>query len=488
MIQLIISMEYNEISKIEYDIDEKEIEQSRLSIIKDIFNKFHILFSQKEFKDIPNDFKREKKLCIDEIKKCFNDIRYPEINYILFSFNFAKDKSVKNIINFLDTMNTILSHYEYYKTKNPKIKYNNSHFDNYLIKRYECAYIFANYIVERKARELKIDNKLYFNYIPIKCIMKKHTDSELKKKVDQAELEGCPFAHNILEETYHPFVYKKFKCFKRTCEDDNCVLYHSDKDGNPIDMETEVDFDSNEMINLQTILSSLRLSKEDIKNNEKLEIYLQKKAKDTGDFIPTEFNPLTYKIYKCPLGPICKLDKKLCLNYHSNADKRRNPNFYKAILCPNLFEKNKKKKDGKCELGDDCDCAHNLFEYFYHPDKFRTISCPQEKKESYCKERLICPYNHKSDSDCGKNGNKIILDEKLVTDYYKSLMASYEQSIDKENDKLNEIEKKYLCYICGDRHTSALNSDGFYIDADNNKIICLDCARNNNIKTIGIGW
>ena len=40
------------------------------------------------------------------------------------------------------------------------------------------------------------------------------------------------------------------------------------------------------------------------------------KAKEKNDFIPTEFNPLTYKMYRCPLGPICKLDRKFCLNYH----------------------------------------------------------------------------------------------------------------------------------------------------------------------------
>ena len=109
-------------------------------------------------------------------------------------------------------------------------------------------------------------------------------------------------------------------------------------------MEIEVDFDSNEIINLQEVLSSLRLSKEDIKNNEKLELLLQKKVKDTGDFIPKEFNPLTYKIYKCPLGSICKLDQKLCLNYHNSTERKRNPKYYKAFLCPNLYEKNKKKE------------------------------------------------------------------------------------------------------------------------------------------------
>ncbi len=141
-------------------------------------------------------------------------------------------------------------------------------------------------------------------------------------------------------------------------------------------METEVDFYSDEIMHLQEILSSLKLNKEDAKKNQKLEIYIEKKA----DFIPSEFNPKTYKIYKCPLGSLCKLDKKQCLNYHGNGDKRRNPKYYKAILCPNLYEKNKRKENAKCKYGEKCNNAHNFYEYYYHPDKFRTVKCPQEKK------------------------------------------------------------------------------------------------------------
>ena len=476
-------------SRIEYDVDEKDIDENRLSIINDIFSKFTILFSTSNYKDIPPNFQKDKKICINEIKKTFPDLNISEINYILFSFTFAKDKSAKNIINFLDTINTILIHWEYYKERKTKIKYNNSHFDNYLIKRYECSDIFTSFITDRGGRELKIDNKLYFNYIPIKCLVRRHTKISEISKADQVELDGCPFAHNSIEEHYHPFVYKKFKCFKKQCKDTNCFLYHEDENETPIDMETEVDFDSEEIISLQTVLSSLGLNKEDIQKNQKLKIYLEKKAKDTGDFIPSEFNPLTYKIYKCPLGPVCKLDKKLCLNHHGNADRRRNPNFYKAVLCPNLYEKNKRKKDAKCGLGDDCDYAHNLYEYYYHPDKFRTIPCTQEKKNKYCKERLICPYLHETDTDCGKDGVKIILDEKLVTDYYKSLIVSYEKAIDQENAKLNEIEKKYVCYICGERRTNALNSTDFYVDTEEHKIVCLECVKKKHISNyIGLSW
>ena len=470
--------------------DNFQVDKNRLSVIDEIFNKFGILFSPKKYDDIPSDFSEEKRLCIKEINKIFDELKNPEIEYILYSFNFAKDKSVKNLINFLDTMNSILSHFEYYQRKNPKIKYNNAHFDNYLLKRYECADIFTNYIIDRDGRELKIDNKLFFNYIPIKCNMKKHLDMMQKAKLDRREVEGCPFCHNHMEATFHPFVYKKFKCFKKKCEDENCVLYHVDEknNDNPIDMETEVDFDSNEIINLSKVLSTLRMSKEDIKNDVNLGLFLQKKARETGDYIPTEFNPSTYKLFKCPLGPICKLDKKLCLNYHGEGDRRRNPDFYKATLCPNLFQNNKKIKNAKCKLGDDCDCAHNLFEYYYHPSKFRTVACPQEKKNQLCKERLICPYCHKTDSDCGKNGKKMMLDKELISDYYKSLMVNYEKSIDKEIKKLRNIEEKYYCYVCGGPNTCALSKPDFLVDPKESKIICEDCAEKKRIKGYTIAW
>jgi len=271
------------------------------------------------------------------------------------------------------------------------------------------------------------------------------------------------------------------------CNDENCHLYHVDENNNdtPIDMETEVDFDSNEIINLTKVLSTLRMSQKDIQNDENFGLFLQKKAKETGDYIPSEFHPSTYKIYKCPLY---KLDKKLCLNYHGDGDRRRNPDFFKATLCPNLFEKSKRKKNAKCDLGDDCDCAHNLYEYYYHPDKFRTVSCPQEKKKQLCKERLICPYQHKSDSDCGKNGNKMILDKELISDYYKSLMVAYEQSIDKEIKRLKNIEEKYYCYCCGDPSTYALNKKEFWVDPEESKIICEICALKNHIKGYSVGW
>ena len=272
-----------------------------------------------------------------------------EISYIAYIFIFSKENTTINIINFLDTINSLLNHYEYYNIKNPNIKYNNLHFENYLLKWYESSYIFTEYLAEKNCRELKIGNKLFFNCIPLLCPYREHTDKNKRDKVDQKHLEGCPFAHCEEEIIYHPFVCKKFKC-SENCQEKNCPFYHVDDYRDAIDRETEVDFESNEIIDLQVIFSELLPNKENIGKNKKFDIILKKQAKEACGFIQTEFNTKTYKIFKCSLGSICKLDKKLCLGFHGHSDKRRDPEFYDVVLCPNLYENNKRKKTQNAKI------------------------------------------------------------------------------------------------------------------------------------------
>ena len=72
--------------------------------------------------------------------------------------------------------------------------------------------------------------------------------------------------------------------------------------------------------------------------------------------------------------------------------------------------------------------------------------------------------------------------------YYKSLIVSYEKSIDKEIKKLRNIESKYYCYKCGGFDTCALNQDGFLVDPKESKIICQNCAEKKRIKGYEVAW
>ncbi|CAL8465210.1 g4745 [Coccomyxa elongata] len=66
--------------------------------------------------------------------------------------------------------------------------------------------------------------------------------------------------------------------------------------------------------------------------------------------------------------------------------KRRDPRLfsYTGIACPNM------KKDQSCARGDACPYAHNVFEYWLHPTRYRTQLCNDGEKCS----RKICFFAH----------------------------------------------------------------------------------------------
>ena len=69
------------------------------------------------------------------------------------------------------------------------------------------------------------------------------------------------------------------------------------------------------------------------------------------------------------------------------------------------------------------------------------------------------------------------------------MLERYEDSIDKQRTKYEEIESKYCCYICGKRNTNALNEEDFFlIDPKEHKIICEDCAEEKEIKPKQVSW
>ena len=80
----------------------------------------------------------------------------------------------------------------------------------------------------------------------------------------------------------------------------------------------------------------------------------------------------------------------------------------------------------------------------------------------------------------------MVLDPDLISDYYKSLMVLYKNSIDSENKKLNEIKRRYVCYKCN--IVNALDKESFLVDIKEKKIICNNCKEQNNIEAIELNW
>ncbi len=183
------------------------------------------------------------------------------------------------------------------------------------------------------------------------------------------EFKICFFAHNINEIIYHPFIYKTILCPKvnkkiNNCTKENCFYAHDLKEDFrllPLINRVEINeiiiyslknrlfgFNSSHFVceNLNKIKNFCKEKNFNVEHaKEILSDILNTDSKNTlYNIIPSEFNPLTYKLFKCPLESQCKLDVILCLNYHDDNDRRRNPEEfnYGKKLCKNLFDKERK--------------------------------------------------------------------------------------------------------------------------------------------------
>lgn len=92
-----------------------------------------------------------------------------------------------------------------------------------------------------------------------------------------------------------------------------------------------------------------------------------------------------YKVMPCPRA--CNHDWATCLYAHPNEKARRRSlaeHWHSAIFCVDMLHKS------ECKHGDECNLAHSVFEYWMHPDKFRTKYC---KDGADCK-RTVCFFAH----------------------------------------------------------------------------------------------
>jgi hypothetical protein len=251
-----------------------------------------------------------------------------------------------------------------------------------------------------------------------------------------------------------------------------CHFYHENSEK----MESEIDFSDDNIISL---ISKIQDIYEKTSNEQK---YINEEIRNEY-FIPSEFNPITYKTHKCPLNLLCKLPVNQCLNYHDNKNDRRRPfQTYNAEFCENIFNlKTKKIIKGKtCPNNDDCKKCHNKFEIMYHPDQFRKHKCPLILKGKSCQNRLICPFTHDDEIEESfneteiKNKTMIISNAKIVQNYYKKLMNDYYKAAKEYKNKLNDCYQLHKCPIC---HKHIMIKEKSYNICDNGLICCDECAK-----------
>lgn len=105
-------------------------------------------------------------------------------------------------------------------------------------------------------------------------------------------------------------------------------------------------------------------------------------------FLSDEFRMYCYKVLPCAKR-FCH-DWSTCPFAHfSERAKRRDPRAvkYTAIACPEM------KKGEDCPRGDKCPYAHNVFEYWLHPTRYRTRMC----RDGTSCTRKVCFFAHKAE-------------------------------------------------------------------------------------------
>ena len=424
---------------------------------------------------VTKDFYNQYSAIIEIIDPYFKNLRKDELIYLFYAFIIQNSKTIEYFLNICDIMNKIIKHFFYFRKLDYRgyiqtRTYKNTYFQQYLIKRSKFENIFNPEKPIFKNRKLDIDDSTYFSYFPMKCLY-------VEQKLEDCLYDDlCPFAHCDDEINYHPLIYKKIACIYKNIEDcekkEKCHFYHENSEK----MESEIDFTDDNIISL---ISKIQDIYEKTSNEQK---YINEEIRNEY-FIPSEFNPITYKTHKCPLNLLCKLPVNQCLNYHDNKNDRRRPfQTYNAEFCENIFNlKTKKIIKGKtCPNNDDCKKCHNKFEIMYHPDQFRKHKCPLILKGKSCQNRLICPFTHDDEIEESfneteiKNKTMIISNAKIVQNYYKKLMNDYYKAAKEYKNKLNDCYQLHKCPIC---HKHIMIKEKSYNICDNGLVCCDECAK-----------
>ena len=432
----------------------------------------------------------------------FNAVQnvFPEINPISCAFILNKVKKYEDFdmiefINLFHICNSVLDHYKHFSCLKLETivqrYYTNTFFENLLSKKEKDTYYYCEYeipikeyndsfIKDNKRRQLDIDNNEYFSYTSYLCGLIRN-NKECDFKAD------CPFAHNQNEIQYHPLFFKKFKC-RNNHKELHCPYYHNEEE-----RDISIELNGQNVISIITELKKVVQPDEYNKYNQDED--KKRRPCIIDEILPTEFNVETYKMCKCPLGDLCKLEQKLCLNYHNDEDRRRHPFLYSEKPCSNLLTKGSFNKNKKCKNGDNCPYSHNQYEYLYHPKNFRKQKCPMEREEGDCLYRLCCPFKHEDDKENLKwegidfkdsvfheeNIDKnavIICNADLIREYYLDKIEDYKNKQEGKLKQLRTIIDKHLCPSC--KKNCMLKEKEYSVHMNGSRILeimCISCRQ-----------
>jgi hypothetical protein len=182
-------------------------------------------------------------------------------------------------------------------------------------------------------------------------------------------------------------------------------------------------------------------------NNLEPQLDINNLLNNLNQSLPSEFNPRTYKTMKCPLGKYCRLDSKLCLNFHDLSERRRDCSKFKYDWsnCKFIYRAGKYIDPRHCPEGDLCNNSHSVYEFIYHPVNFRQKHCAYEKKGMTCEYIIICPYKHNSDTT---NYEEKMCYNKISVDYHVDALREKLKILQNRIKSLNNVLAQHSCLNC----------------------------------------
>lgn len=171
--------------------------------------------------------------------------------------------------------------------------------------------------------------------------------------------ENCPYAHSQAEIDYHPILYKTEPCMDPSC---------------PFSLKPH----------LCPRIHLFEPSRVEIaKEYEKLEVRPEFEAQQRPILNLAEFKTSPCKRKE-------NHDKKLCVYFHSEVDRRRslNQHNYCPELCPKITK-------SFCSCDDNCPFAKNKVEQLYHPERYKKKFCSHyPERINQCDYENFCSFAH----------------------------------------------------------------------------------------------
>ena len=233
----------------------------------------------------------------------------------------------------------------------------------FLFSRGACPYhrppsCFYFHHPDQRRRQV-IDSKGHLAYWDVLCHF-------IQSSGRCADGDNCIFAHTRAEVAFHPARFRTRQCSGSECRGAVCCFAHS-KHAIRVHAQNAygLKFPASELVIREIPLKALSVVK---------------KVKEGFGISVGSLN--SFKSTLCPeLNTLH--ERKKCLHFHGNLDRRRLPVSYEPQMC-----------ESPVSCAESCDKCHNRVELLYHPSVFKARLCPVYPEVDCCEWGELCSFAH----------------------------------------------------------------------------------------------